>query len=108
MLKYEFSLEIGDSLIDGIEKGLQGCKYGVIVLSKNLITNHAWPKKEFRSLVTKELSSGKNIILPIWREDITKKDVEKYSLDLADRVAGMERDGIDKIVKSIKKKIAKK
>lgn len=104
----EFSLEIGDSLIEGIEKGLQECRYGVIVLSKNLITNHAWPKKEFRSLITKELRSGRKIILPIWRIGITKKDVEKYSLDLADRVAGKEHDGIDKIVKSIKKKITKK
>ena len=97
----EFSLEIGDSLIDKIEEGLRNCNYGIMIVSKNFLQNWKWPHIEFKSLKTREISSGKKIILPIWRSDVSKQDVENYSLDLSDKLAGLESDGIDKIVEKI-------
>lgn len=82
----EHSLRIGDSLIDRIEEGLQTCRFGVMVVSPNLIANHRWPKREFRSLMTRDIEDGHGIILPIWL-NVDRRQVRDYSLDLAERVA---------------------
>jgi hypothetical protein len=93
----EYTLEIGDSLIDKIEDGLKYCNYAVVVISKNFIKNMKWPHAEYKSLRTREIESGRKIILPVWRKDVSKKDVMKYALELADKVAGKESDSLDKL-----------
>ena len=88
---------MGDGLIDRIEEGLQKCKFGIVVLSKNFIQNTRWPHTEFKSLKTRELMIGKSLILPIWL-DVTEQEVAGYSLDLKDRNALKKSDAIDNIV----------
>jgi hypothetical protein len=55
---------------------------------------------------TREIDEEKNIILPIWL-DVSKDEVAKYSLDLADKYALNASEGIDiiadKIVGIVKK-----
>lgn len=82
----EHSLSVGDSLIDKIEEGLQTRRFGVMVVSPNLIANHRWPKREFRSLVTRDIEDGHGLILPVWL-NVGRRQVRDYSLDLADRHA---------------------
>jgi len=101
----KFVLKAGDSLIGRIDEGLKSSKFGIVVLSKNFIFNTKWPKDEFISLRTKELHSGKKLIIPIWRKDITKSDVIKYNLELADRFALQEKNGIKSIVRDLEVKL---
>jgi hypothetical protein len=70
----EFSLKVGDSLIEKIEEGLQQCTFGIVVISKNFLTRKSWTNREFRSLTTRELNSGRKVILPIWL-DVDKEEV---------------------------------
>ena len=84
----EFSLKIGDSLRETIEKGLKECGRCVIVLSPRYLANNGWTKVEFNSVFTRELIEEKKLILPVWFE-VSKKDIFEYSPSLADRVAAI-------------------
>lgn len=105
----EHSLRIGDSLIDKIEEGLQTCRFGVMVVSPNLIANHRWPKREFRSLMTRDIEDGHGIILPVWF-NVDRKAVRAYSLDLADRVAEKATGPADaeRVARAIAEKVREK
>ena len=82
----EFSLKIGNSLRQSIEKGLKECKKCILILSPNFLSNKGWTKKEFDSIFTRELLENEQVILPIWC-NVSKKDVYDYSPSLADRYA---------------------
>lgn len=96
----EFSLKIGDSLVNRIDGGLKSCKYGIVIISKNFLNRKKWTNREWRSLVTREIDEEKNIILPIWL-GVSKDEVAKYSLDLADKYALNASEGIDVIADKI-------
>lgn len=81
----EFSLEYGDSLLDSIEKGLQDSKYGVVIFSKDFFKK-IWTDHEYKSLRTKEMLLNKKVIIPVWY-NITKEEISKHSLILADKFA---------------------
>lgn len=80
----EFSLKIGDSLIDSMNYGLSKSNYGIIVISKNFL-NKKWTDYEYKSLITKE-ENGKKSILPIWHK-IKADEVREFSFYLADKMA---------------------
>lgn len=80
----EFSLKIGDSLIDSINYGLSKSNFGIIVISKNFLSKK-WTDYEYKSLITKE-ENGKKSILPIWHK-IKAVEVREFSLYLADKMA---------------------
>lgn len=77
----EFSLKLGDSLSESIDKGLTGSRFGLLVLSKSFLGKN-WPDYEYRSLLTRQID-GENVILPLWY-GVTKEEVKDYSLFLAD------------------------
>lgn len=81
----EYSLKVGDSLRESIERGIKECKKCILILSKHFLQNKGWTKAEFNSIFTKEMIEGKNVILPIW-DKITPKEVYEYSPLLADRL----------------------
>lgn len=81
----EFSLEYGDSLLESIEKGLQDSKYGVVIFSKDFFKK-IWTDHEYKSLRTKEMLLNKKVIIPVWY-NITKEEISKHSLILADKFA---------------------
>jgi len=81
----EYSLRVGDSLRETIEKGLKECRKCILILSPNFLSNEGWTKTEFNSIFTREIIEKKNLILPIWC-DITKRELFDYSPILADRV----------------------
>lgn len=80
----EFSLKIGDSLRQKIDKGLASSLVGLVVLSPSFISK-GWANYELDGIVTRT-TSGEQILLPIWH-NITKQEVIDYSPSLADKVA---------------------
>lgn len=80
----EFSLRIGDSLRQKIDKGLAMSRVGLVVLSPAFI-GKGWTNYELDGIVTRAVS-GEQILLPIWHE-ITKQQVINFSPSLADKVA---------------------
>ena len=48
----EFSLKLGDSLRESIEKGIKETDFCILILTKNFLTNEGWTKTEFNSVLT--------------------------------------------------------
>jgi hypothetical protein len=60
----EYTLTVGDSLRRSIDRGLAGCRFGIVVISPNFL-HKEWPQRELDGLVTREIG-GKKVILPVW------------------------------------------
>lgn len=86
----EFELRIGDSLRRKIDKGLAASRFGVVVLSPSFFAK-GWPNYELDGLVTREVSGGTPLILPVWHH-VTRADVIGYSPSLADKLARSTAD----------------
>jgi len=80
----EFTLRIGDSLRQKIDKGLARSRVGLVVLSPPFIAK-GWTNYELDGIVTRAVS-GEQLLLPIWH-NITKQEVVDFSPSLADKVA---------------------
>ncbi len=80
----EFTLRIGDSLRQKIDKGLARSRVGLVVLSPSFISK-GWTNYELDGIVTRAVS-GEQLLLPIWH-NITKQEVVDFSPSLADKVA---------------------
>jgi len=80
----EFTLRIGDSLRQKIDKGLARSRVGLVVLSPSFIAK-GWTNYELDGIVTRAVS-GEQLLLPIWH-NITKQEVVDFSPSLADKVA---------------------
>jgi len=96
----EFSLRIGDSLRQKIDRGLATSRVGLVVLSP-LFISKGWTNYELDGIVTRAVS-GEQILLPIWH-NITKQQVVDFSPSLADKVA---RSTATHTVEEIAKEIA--
>lgn len=81
----EYSLQVGDSLRENIERGLRETRKCIVVLSPNFLANEGWGKAEFDSIFTREIIEKKNVILPVWL-NVGVEDVYKYSPRLADKI----------------------
>lgn len=81
----EFALKIGDSLRRKIDAGLVASRFGVVVLSPAFFEK-GWPNYELDGLVTREVTGGQPIILPVWH-NVSRADVMQYSPSLADKLA---------------------
>lgn len=94
----EYSLTVGDSLRRSIDKGLAGCRYGLVILSPHFIQKE-WTQKELDCLVAREDGSEKRV-LPVWH-NLTKSDVVAFSPPLADRLSVSTSKGLDHVVRAI-------
>ena len=81
----EFELRIGDSLRRKIDAGISRSRFGVVVLSQAFFAKN-WSQYELDGLVVREMSGGKQIILPLWH-NISKNEIIEQSPSLADKVA---------------------
>lgn len=91
----EFTLKIGDSLRQSIDRGLSSSKFGIVILSPAFFAKH-WPQRELDGLVAREVGGGK-VILPVWHQ-ISAAEICTYSPMLADRLAASSSDGLDRVV----------
>lgn len=96
----EAELEIGDSLTEKIQFGIKNCKFGILILSKNFLSNERWAKYELQSLQTKQIINNEKILLPIWHE-INEEDLKKYSLWLVEKFAGNTSEGIERLASKL-------
>lgn len=80
----EFTLRIGDSLRQKIDRGVATSRVGLVVLSPSFVAK-GWTNYELDGIVTRTVS-GEQILLPIWH-NITKQQVIDFSPSLADKVA---------------------
>jgi len=96
----EFSLKVGDSLRENIEKGLKESKKCVVVLSPNFLSNEGWGKREFNSIYTREIIEKNNVILPVWH-NVGVEDVYAYSPILADKVGLNSKESVQVLAKKL-------
>lgn len=96
----EFSLRVGDSLRENIERGLKECEKCIIVITPNFIRNDGWSKREFDSIYTRELIEKQNVILPIW-DNVSVDEVYKFSPILADRFALQWSQGVEVVAQRL-------
>jgi len=94
----EFSLRVGDSLRESIEKGLANSRFGIVVLSQAFIQKD-WPQRELSALYARD-SRNNSVILPIWL-GLDSHDIASNFPLLADRFAAKAQDGMDKVVSDI-------
>jgi TIR domain len=80
----EFTLKAGDSLMRSIDKGLAHSKSGVVVISRAFIEKK-WPEYELRGLITLEMSSKNNKVIPVWY-GVSHDEVMAFSPTLADKL----------------------
>jgi hypothetical protein len=80
----EFTLRIGDSLRQKIDRGLSTSRVGLVVLSPSFISK-GWTNYELDGIVSRTIS-GEQILLPIWH-NVTKQEVMDFSPSMADKVA---------------------
>jgi hypothetical protein len=99
----EFSLTIGDSLRESIDKGLAKSRYGIVVLSPSFFKKK-WPQRELNGLVAREISEENHLILPIWH-NVTAKEIVRYSPPLADLKAVESNKGLNVVCKELLKKL---
>jgi hypothetical protein len=103
----KYNLEIGDSLSEKINQGINECRFGLLILSKNFLSNEKWAKNELQTLATKQIILNKKVILPIWL-DINEEDLKEYSFWLIDKVAAIANDGLSEVVRKILKVVKNK
>jgi TIR domain len=93
-----FTLKLGDSLRESIDRGLTESRFGVVILSKHFFAKR-WPARELNGLTAIEIG-GEKVILPVWH-GVTYGDVVRYSPTLADRKAISTGEDLDQIVAAI-------
>ncbi len=98
----EDSLEWGEDLQRGINRGLIGSRKAIAVLSPSYLAQRKWTEAEISSLLAKE-KLGEVLILPIWH-GITEVDLKQYNLILASRIAKVsDSDNYEEIVRAVLK-----
>lgn len=100
----EFSLKVGDSLRQNIEKGIKECKKCIVILSPSFFSNNGWTKVEFNSIFSREIIEKGHVILPVWHQ-VSKEQVYEYSPSLVDRLGVSTDLTIEEIARKLHKAI---
>ena len=91
----DFTLTVGDRLRRSIDHGLARSRFGVVVISPHFLDKE-WPQRELDGLAAREVDGAK-VILPVWH-NITAEQLRARSPMLADRIATLSKNGIDRVV----------
>jgi hypothetical protein len=94
----EFSLRLGDSLTESINRGLATSRYGVVILSPHFVEKE-WPKHELAGL-TALMLNGQLKLLPVWHE-VGLAEVLAFAPPLADKVGVPTSFGMDRVIEDI-------
>jgi hypothetical protein len=98
----EFSLHIGDRLLQTIDKGLKESRFGAVILSESFFKKK-WPVDELNALFALEGPRRKRV-LPVWH-GVDQKFIAKHSPILAGRKAARTSDGMPVIVEMIVREV---
>jgi len=96
----EYSMRVGDSLVESIEAGLKETKKCIFILSPDFLANEGWCKHEFKTASMKQIFEKRNIMLPIWH-GVNSEDVYQYSAILADTVGVQSSLGEELVAKKL-------
>ena len=99
----EFTVEVGDSLREAIDRGLATSRYGIVVLSPSFFRKR-WPKRELNGLVAQETSEDRGMILPVWH-GVDRDQVLAFSPPLADLRAVVSTAELSSVVEELLKKL---
>lgn len=77
----EIKLKVGQSIRQEIEKGIGNARFGVVILSPAFFAKQ-WTEAELDALFSRKMSTGEDMILPIWHK-VTKDEVMAQSPLLA-------------------------
>lgn len=100
----EYSLGIGDSLRENIERGLRETPKCVVILSPYFLSNTGWTKAEFDSIYTREILEKQNVILPVWH-NVSVREIYEYSPRLADKVGLNSSLGVEQLAQKLARAI---
>lgn len=70
----DYELQVGDKLLNSINRGLEKSDLGILVLSPSYLKKN-WPSYELDILIRQHVEKGKRL-LPIWH-NITKEEIER-------------------------------
>jgi hypothetical protein len=93
-----FEISIGDSIRRSIDRGLSNSRFGIVVLSPHFFKKE-WTQRELDALLAKT-ASGSKVILPVWH-NISRDEVARFSLLLADIHAADTSSGIESVAEEI-------
>ncbi len=93
-----FTLKVGDSLHNSIEKGLARSRYGVVVFSPKFLAKN-WPMAELNGLFAREME-GHKVILPVWHKMSAARMKNVLPMQ-ADKYALRSSEGIDVVARSL-------
>ncbi|MGH6848719.1 MAG: toll/interleukin-1 receptor domain-containing protein [Methylocella sp.] len=99
----EFTLTIGDSLREAIDRGLANSRFGIVVLSPHFFQKR-WPQRELNGLVAREIAEGRPLVLPIWHR-ISRDEILQHSPPLADVRAVPSTRGMGAVVTELLKRL---
>lgn len=95
------SIGWGNSIRQSIDNGLIKSKFGLVVISSDYIQKY-WTNYELDGILSKESSTGRQMILPLWH-NVTKDEVDSKSPSLSNRLALDTRlNTISDIIESFK------
>lgn len=77
----ELKIKVGQSIRQEIERGISHARYGVVVLSPSFFAKQ-WTQAELDALFSKKMTTGENMLLPVWHR-VTKDQVQAQSSLLA-------------------------
>jgi TIR domain len=95
----EYSLKVGDSLSESIDRGIREAPKCILILSPNFLANPGWSKAEFKAIMNRHIAEG-SVILPVWH-NVTRNDVYGYSSFLVDIVASDTSKGLDAVARDL-------
>ena len=96
----KWEMQVGDSLIDKIQNGLEDSSFLLVVLSENSI-NSEWCKKELNSGLMKELDEKRVVVIPIKIDDC------KIPVFLREKLYADFRENFDEGLISLLKPLSK-
>jgi hypothetical protein len=88
----EYSLRVGDSLMEKVNQGLSGARFGVVIISPDFIAKR-WTQLELDGLIALDQGPRRGSILPVWH-NVTEEQVRRWNPTLAGRLATSTSKGI--------------
>ena len=104
----EYSVQLGDDLLEKIDEGLVNSQFGVIIFSpKFFAAKKTWTKREYSGLIAGEDVDKQKRIIPVWHE-ITREELYKKSPTIANRLALLTSSlSVAQIAKKIAERVRK-
>lgn len=92
----EYSMRVGDSLREAIDRGLAQSDFGIVIVSPAFFTKR-WPQRELNGLVAREMAGTRRLVLPVWH-GADAALILRHSPPLADIAAAQSSDGLAAVV----------